>query len=193
MIVESLPGLTVIGEVSTGTDALEAAKAEALDLMLLDYSMPGMTGLDVLIALRRRKLATRVLVLTAVVSEAIIAELREAGTDGLCLKQDAGDELASGIEAVMAGNNWMSARAREIANRQSALTALTRRERQILLLIAQGNRNRDIAEKLSISAKTVDTHRTNLMGKLDVHSLAGLIEFAARAGLLDDARPPKSD
>lgn len=192
MIVESLPGLTVIGEVSTGTDALEAAKAEALDLMLLDYSMPGMTGLDVLIALRRRKLATRVLVLTAVVSEAIIAELREAGTDGLCLKQDAGDELASGIEAVMAGNNWMSARAREIANRQSALTALTRRERQILLLIAQGNRNRDIAEKLSISAKTVDTHRTNLMGKLDVHSLAGLIEFAARAGLLDDARPPRS-
>lgn len=185
LIIEDMPGYTLCGEAATGDEVLEVVRQHAPDLLIVDYAMPGMTGLDVIYALRRRHIPTRVLALTAIQSTAILAELLSAGADGICLKQESTDELRRAIDLTGSGSGYLSPAVEPLSIRAQGLAKLTRRERQVLMQVITGGRNKEIARTLNISPKTVDVHRTNLMKKLDLHSVAELIDFANQSGLLD--------
>lgn len=183
LIVESIPGYTVCAEATDGGQVLRLTRKHHPHLIILDYSMPGKSGLDVLYDLKRYKIDTHILMLTAVESEGILGEVLSAGADGLCLKQESNDALRAAIMDVSDGRQYVSSAALPLTERAGAITRLTPRERQVLMQIVQGRRNREIAESMNVSVKTVDVHRTNLMKKLDLHSVAELVDFANKSGL----------
>lgn len=188
LLIDSLPGFTVCGEAHNGDEALALSLTRKPDLLILDYAMPGKSGLDVLFELKRHHCRTQVLMLTAIHSGSIVTEMQQGGAAGICLKDEPNDVLVETILAVAAGKPCISLKAAALAASEGKLTRLTPRERQVLARIANGRRNREIAEELNLSPKTVDVHRTNLMRKLDLHSVVAVVEFAAKHGLIDTDR-----
>lgn len=178
-------GIEIVSEADNGADGLARLRQTPADIVVLDYAMPGITGLDVLQKIRRQAPETRLILLTASSSESVLAEALDEGVEGILLKQDGGEALVKAIRRVSAGGRYISPMIQPIVERVHALSRLTKRERQVLRMIAGGYRNREIGETLSISMKTVDSHRTNLMRKLDLHSLIDVVEFANKTGLLD--------
>lgn len=162
----------------------------APDLLLLDLNMPVMDGLSALPLIRQRWPGIRVLTLTARLSEQNAALALDAGADGYVLKSSTSEVLRTAIATLLAGKPFLDAdlnpeqvaALRANASAQSGIT-LTDRERQILKLVAEGARNRDVAELLCISLKTVETHRLNLMKKLDAHNAADLTQWAFKLGV----------
>jgi DNA-binding NarL/FixJ family response regulator len=193
-VLESEPGFIVVAEASTGAEALELASSLHPDVVVLDISMPGESGLRVAAELRRRVPETHVLILSMHDNTEYVLESIRAGAHGYLLKDTAATELRDAIRAVRRGESFFSP---PIAGRLSAVVRgeaeptpsgalghLTARERQVLVGIAQGQTNREIAQQLGISHRTVETHRESLMRKLEVRTVAGLTRLALEAGLV---------
>ena len=191
-VLESEPGFLVVGEAANGAAALELAESLAPDVAVLDISMPGVSGLQVTQELRRRSPDTRVLILSMHDNTEYVLESVRAGAHGYILKDTAATELRDAIHAVRRGESYfsppvarrLSAVVRGAVEEEDLLGQLTARERQVLVGVAQGRTNREIALELGISHRTVETHRESLMKKLGIRTVAGLTRVALEAGLI---------
>ncbi|MBW4984394.1 response regulator transcription factor [Mameliella sp. CS4] len=177
-------GIKVVAEAADGLSAIAAIRQNRPSLLLLDVQMPLAGGLEVLIEARRWSPETRVVVLSGVTSPGKIGELVSCGVDGLFSKGEDNDELFGALPGILRGRRHVAEVFRRMLEEAPAVPALSERERQVLNLVVAGRSNKEMAQVLGISAKTVDRHRTNLMQKLDVHSVAQLIAYALREGLI---------
>lgn len=175
----------IIAEAATGIDAIGLVKQHRPTILSLDIGMPYAQGIDVFVEARRWSPETKVIVFTGMTSRGLLSELVTAGVDGLFMKNGDMDHLIKAIPLIISGGRVISPDAALLIAEAEDGPELTLRERQVLSLIARGSANREIAERLGVSLKTVDNHRTNLMRKLDVHSVAELLSYALREGLLD--------
>ena len=191
-VLEAEPGIEVVAEVADGDAALAALAAEPVDVLVLDLSMPGRDGFAVLREVHERWPAIRVLVLTMHSSTEYVTRAVREGAHGYLLKDSAVRELVAGIRTVTAGRAYYSPAVQEqlaplLRGDQAArsgIDLLTRREREVMRLVAQGLATKEIAARLEISARTVEAHRANLMRKLEVRSVALLTQLAIREGLV---------
>lgn len=196
-LLETLPQVEVVGETGDGIEAVRLARELSPDVIVLDITLPGLNGLEVAARVARLGTGTRVLMLSMHASPEYAARAFAAGAAGYLNKDSAFDELAAALEEIGAGRRYLS-RAfdgeqvaefeRRAASGATGLDGLTSRQRQILQLVAEGLSTRQIAERLFLSVKTVETHRAQIMQRLDIHDVAGLVRFAIRHGLL----PPES-
>lgn len=189
-------GCDIVGEAADGIEAARLIRQLAPEVALVDLTMPGMNGLDVIASASRDAPATRCLALSMHTAEHYVLEALRAGAAGYVVKDSAPDELHQALKVVAAGGQYLSPAVsghvladylrlvRERAEGEGAGEVLTSRQRQILQLIAEGHSTREIAGRLSISVKTVETHRAQLMDRLDIHDVAGLTRYAIRAGLI---------
>jgi DNA-binding NarL/FixJ family response regulator len=185
-------GVEVVGEAESGGQALHLVERLCPDLVLLDIVLPEINGVEAARRIRRRHPDTRVLIVSLYDDEEYVRSALEAGADGYLLKGADADELGEGVGAVMRGETYVSpalgamlATGRQhVSATRRQLAALTDRQRQVLQMIAEGHSTRDIAHILKISVKTVETHRTQLMKRLDIHDVAGLVRFAIRSGVV---------
>lgn len=200
-VLEGDPDLTVIGEAENGSTTLAQAERARPDVVLLDLTMPGASGLDVVRRLRTRLPDTKVLILSVHDDREYVLESVRAGAHGYLRKDSSPADIRQAIHAVHAGDSYFSppvARhltdALQQAPRRSAPGpaadpgALTGREREVLARIARGLTNRETAGELGISVRTVEAHRDSLMRKLGIHTVAGLTRFAMEHGLLSEER-----
>jgi two-component system, NarL family, response regulator NreC len=187
--------IEVIGEAADGEEAVAKSRKLVPDVVVMDILMPGMNGIEATSRLAAECPATKVLVLSMYDDEEHVQKLLAAGAAGFVLKQATTDELVRAIREVVAGGLPLSPSiaakvvrdyARRVRGEQeaSATGALTAREREVLILVAQGQTNQTIAEQLGLSRKTVDVHRTNLMRKLGLHDVTELVKYALRTGLI---------
>ena len=194
-ILNTKSELDVVAEASNGIDAIKAALSIKPDLLLTDLSMPKKNGTEAISEIKKRLPDTKCLVLTMHTSEEHIRMALNAGADGYILKDDSHEELLTAIKTVLSGKTYLSPSicgnvVHGYLNSSAAVKsvtpsdALTPREREVIKLIAEGNRSKDIAEDLSISIKTVEKHRSNLMKKLDMHSISNLTNYAIKNGLV---------
>ncbi len=191
--------LTVVGEAADGDEALQKALAMSPDVALLDISMPRRDGLEVTSLLRKQAPKTKVLILSVHSNKEYIFRIIQAGAHGYVSKEAAPEELLRAIESVHAGETFFSpeiARAalNQMVNhggKKEPFGQLTTREREVLVLIAKGQSNKEIASQLGIGVRTIETHRERIMRRLDIHSVAGLTKFAIANGLvpLEDGPP----
>lgn len=181
----------IVGEAEDGATAVDMAKSLRPDIVLMDLSMPGLDGVEATRRLKRAAPQIRVLILTVANCERRVAEALAAGADGYALKRLGHEELMAAITAVRMGRQYLGpgldiALVRDHLDGGDAnVPALTARELEVLRLIAQGLKNREIADTLSIAIKTVETHRTKIMQKLDLHNSAELATYAIRRGLIE--------
>lgn len=186
-VLEGEPGLEVIGEAADGDAAISLVERQHPDVLVMDVAMPGRTGLAVAAELTRRRLATRVLILSMHDEPQYLREARRAGACGYLLKDSPPAELRRAVRAIHAGREVfpeaLLARLEE-APAGSALDTLTPREREVFERIARGDTNKEIAARLGISPRTVETHRESLMQKLGIRTVAGLTKLALEEGLL---------
>lgn len=178
-------GFEIVAVAENGIEAIAAIKKWRPDCAVLDLTMPGASGLEVLIEARRWSPQTRVIILTGNPSPAIFDQLVNAGAEGIFLKNAPIEELCDGLREIAAGRRIIAAQAGAILAEAPASHELSGREIEVLHCIARGLSNTGIAEHLGVSPKTVDSHRTSLMRKLDVHSTATLLVRAMRDGLID--------
>jgi DNA-binding NarL/FixJ family response regulator len=189
------PDMEVVGEASDGLEAMQAIADLQPDLVMMDLTMPGMNGIEAITQIKRRYPVVRILVLTLHRADEYIHESLRAGADGYILKDASHDELRVAMRSVLSGKTYLSP---DISSRvvsvylggnrnagiASAWDTITHRERQVLKLVGEGNTNKYIAEYLSLSVKTVEKHRSNLMKKLDLHNASMLTAYAIEKGLL---------
>jgi DNA-binding NarL/FixJ family response regulator len=196
-LLESLPRVEVVGETGDGLVAVQLATELTPDVVLLDITLPGLNGLEVAARIARLGTGTRVLMLSMHASPEYAARAFVAGAAGYLNKDSAFDELAAALAAIGSGRRYLCRAVdaaqvgeleRQAAAGNSGLDRLTPRQRQILQLVAEGLGTRQIAERLFLSVKTVETHRAQIMQRLDIHDVPGLVRFAIRHGLL----PPES-
>ena len=178
-------GIAVVGEAENGLEAIAAVRRHRPDLLLLDVQMPHAGGVEVLLEARRWSPETRIVVLTGVSSVGKLAELVEVGVDGLFSKATANDELYEALPNILRGGRKIASNIVAMLETAPRISPLTDRERQMLNLIVAGRSNKEMAAILGISIKTVDRHRTSMMQKLGVHSVAQLIALALREDLID--------
>jgi len=194
-ILTSVPDYKIVGEAENGLDAIRCIEENRPDLLLIDISMPKMTGLDALAQIKASNPETRVMVLTVHKEEEYIFEALKAGADGYLLKDATREELLLAVQSVIEGRTYISPgiseklvsgylEGKKPELSESSWNRLTQRERQILKLIAEGNKNKDIGNYLYISVKTVEKHRANLMKKLDLHNASELTAFALEKGII---------
>ena len=183
-IVES-SGLDVVAEASDGLQAIALVRKNLPDLLVLDIAMPYARGIEVFGEVKRWSPKTKTIVFSGMTSSGLIGELAHAGAHGIFLKHEDLNAFADAVPSILDGNRVFGPGVADMVESYEALTHLTVRERQVLSLISQGLNNRGIAERLGISTKTADHHRTNLMRKLGTHSVAELLAHAAREGLLE--------
>lgn len=187
-ILERQPGLSVVAEANDGLQAISLTRQHRPNLLTLDIAMPYAQGVDVFHEVRRWAPDTKVVIFTGLSSVGLMSELVAAGVDGLFSKSGDPEGLAAAIPVILHGGKVVGPEVRALLQDTPEAPGLTAREAQILTLIAAGKNNREIAEHLGVSAKTVDNHRTNLMRKLGVHSVAELLSYALREGYLDTAK-----
>lgn len=196
MLLSRNEELEVVGEASDGMDAVQMARDLEPDLVIMDITMPRLSGIEATREIIAVLPSTRVIILSVHSRRAFIMEALEAGARGYVLKDSARMKLLFAVEAVLMGESYLDSPAashivnefvnKGVGNLKAAeRKTLTAREQQVLHLIVDGHSNREIAEKLFISHKTVDTHRMNLMNKLGVHDVVGMIKYAIASGLVD--------
>jgi DNA-binding NarL/FixJ family response regulator len=186
------PGLEVVGEAGDGDEALAKAKELTPDLVLMDVDMPGLNGLAVTEVLRKELPQTRVLILSMHSSPEYAMRTMEAGARGYVLKEASPEELLRAIQTVNAGDSYFSPDlAQAVLNRYvqenpdaAAGERISHREREVLIQIAEGLSNKEIACRLGVGVRTVETHRERIMRKLNIHSVAGLTKYAISKGLV---------
>lgn len=184
-VFEQIRGATIVAEVSDGLAAIAAIKTHQPNLLVLDSAMPYAKGIEVLAETRRWSKHTAVVLLTGFTSAGILSTWLDAEVEGILLKSCSTDEMKTCFETVMSGGRFIAEGALEILERATETVALTDREREVLSLLAMGHQNTSIGERLNISSRTVEKHRASLMDKLGVGSLAELIAYALKEGLLD--------
>ena len=197
-LLESEPLLEVVGEVSTGDDAVDQARILKPDMVLMDLSMPGASGLEATRRIVSLNLDTKILVLTAHVEEEYLVPIVDAGASGYLTKSSADTDLIEAVKVVARGQVYLTPKAATLLlsrYRESdeeddvSLRILSTREQEVLALTAEGFSSREIGKKLFISPKTVDTYRARIMEKLRLTHRVELVRFALRAGLLSDMKP----
>lgn len=180
-----IDGIEVVAEVGDGLSAIAEVRKHRPDLLLLDVSMPLAGGVEVLVEVRRWSPDTKVVVLTGVSAVGLVSDLVEAGVDGLFSKASSNEEMYEKLPNILRGRRHIAKQFVNILEENPKPVILTDRERQTLNLIIRGRSNKEIAEGLGISVKTVDKHRTSLMQKLKVHSLPQLMALALKEGMID--------
>jgi DNA-binding NarL/FixJ family response regulator len=178
-------GIEVVAEAATGIEAIAAVREHRPALLLLDVQMPHAGGSEVTLEVRRWSPDTKIIVLTGISAVGKLSELIEIGVDGLFSKATSNDEMYHAIPHILRGGRHIAEHIQALIADAPETTPLSARERQLLNQVAMGQSNKEIAVTLGISIKTVDRHRTNMMQKLGVHSVAQLIAFALREGLID--------
>ncbi len=191
-VIEAHPGWEVCGEATNGLDAVAQARALKPDIVVLDFVMPKLNGLGAARQIRQELPETEVLILTMHESESLVRAIARVGARGCVLKSDAGRVLLSAVEQLLQHKPFFSPKVadwassggldRNLAEGQVRLSfdQLTPREQQVLQLIAEGLSSKQVATRLEISLKTAETHRVNLMRKLDLHSVSELVRYAIR-------------
>jgi DNA-binding NarL/FixJ family response regulator len=196
-LLEGHPGWEVCGEAGTGREAVEKAGRLKPDIVVLDLSLPELNGLEATRQILRESPRTEVLVLTMHHSEELAQQVLQAGARGYILKSDAGESLIAAVETLVRREPYLTPRLTELVLERYVRgpggregdsdggIVLTPREREIVLLVAEGSSSKTIASALGISVKTVETHRTNVMRKLRLRSVSELVRYAIRNGLVE--------
>lgn len=196
-LLASVPDIEVVGEAGDGREALAILERTPADVAILDITMPGMNGLEAAARIAERWPATSVIILSMHSNEEYVARALRAGAAGYLLKDAGTSELEAAIRSVVAGRTFLSpAVSKRVAagangggaDGPTALETLTPRQREVLQLIAEGHSTKGIAAVLGLSVKTAETHRTQLMQRLGIHDVAGLVRYAMRVGLINPDR-----
>lgn len=196
VLLADVKSIIIIGEAVNGKDCFEKLASIEVDVVLMDMDMPIMNGIDATQLIAKAYPDVKVIALTMYNEKALITKMLDAGAKGYVLKNISREELERAITTVNNGDEYLSAEipitlsrpttmGSASAGQGNAFDQLTPREVEILTQIAQGLSNNEIGEKLFISTRTVDTHRTNIMKKLEVHNIAGLIRYAIQNGLIE--------
>ena len=199
LLLEREPGFSVAGEAADGHDAIEALAREAADVAVLDVAMTHLNGIEAAMQLSRRLPDLAVIMLSMHSDESYVLRCLRAGARGYVLKESAEGELIAAIRAVRAGRSYFSPKVQRLLQQEhvarvrrsggvDSYDTLTEREREIFQLAAEGNSNKEIAGRLSLSTLTVETHRKRVAEKLNLHGLADLILYAVRKGIIPTAR-----
>jgi len=195
-LLSSDPNLEVVGEAEDGREAIQCVERFKPNLILTDLSMPRMNGMEAIKEIKRQSPETKILVLTVHKAEEYILSTFQAGADGYLLKDSTHAELVMAVKKVLSGKHYISPEISEkviegylegkkTLKSRTSWETLTQREREILKLIAEGYKNKEIANYLCISTKTVEKHRANLMEKLDLPSIQALTTFALEKGIVE--------
>jgi DNA-binding NarL/FixJ family response regulator len=203
-LVQSFDGIEVVAEADDGREALRLIEIHRPHIAVMDIMMPGLNGLEATARIAKEFPKTRVIILSMNAAEQYVLKAMRVGAAGYLLKDGNPEELEQAIRAVSRGETFLSSKvskhvvsgyvqgktrtvsdANGLPAAYEATHKLTQRQREILQLIAEGNTTKEIAKKLSISVKTVETHRMQLMERLDIHDIAGLVRFALRSGLIE--------
>jgi len=192
-LLENMEGIEVIAEAGDGREALRLVRTHRPDVVLMDIAMPGLNGLEAAARIAKKFPNVRVIILSMHVNEEYVLQALRAGAAGYMVKGADAAELEIAIRAVARGETYLSPMVskhvvtdyiQRISGETSPLELLTPRQREVLQLIAEGYSTKKIARTLKISVKTVETHRMQLMERLDIHDIAGLVRYAIRIGLV---------
>jgi DNA-binding NarL/FixJ family response regulator len=193
-LLENHPGWEICGEASDGREAVASVTKLKPDVLLLDIGMPNLNGLDATRQILAIMPEARILILTVHDSEQVVREVLAAGARGFLLKSDTGRDLVIAVEALQQGRTFLTSKVAQMMvdvylrphseSDPSNPCVLTPREREVIQLVAEGKTTKEIATALNLSVKTAETHRTNLMRKLDLHSIADLTLYAVRNGIV---------
>jgi DNA-binding NarL/FixJ family response regulator len=192
-LLQDMDDVTVVAEAGDGLSALDAIAREGPDVVVADVAMPGLNGIELIERLAVEQPGVRVLLVSAHASEEYVLRAIRAGGAGYVLKDASPAELEQAIRAVAAGDKYLSpamsrhvvdAYLERVTDDAPAGPRLSPRQRQVLQMIAEGRSTKEIAAALSLSVKTVETHRAQLMERLDIHDVAGLVRYAIRVGLV---------
>ncbi len=197
MMLNAQPDFEVVGEAQDGRQAIQEAQRLQPDVILMDITMPDMNGIEATRQIKKILPDIKVLILTMHEHDEYVFQALRAGASGYMLKEAADTDLISALRVIQNGQFYLSPTAQSVmvgdylqrvrtGEEKDSYSSLTEREREILKLVAEGYTNNKIAERLIISPKTVDTHRTHVMDKLNLHSRAELVKYAMRRGLLED-------
>jgi len=197
-ILEEQPGWEVSGEASDGREAVDKVRALKPDVTVVDVGMPGLNGLEATRQMLRNDPATKVLILTMHESDPLIREVLDAGARGYLLKSDAGKDLVSAVEAIRRNKTYFTARVAQMVldgyldkkprtpvEADVPASRLTPRQREIVQLLAEGKSSKEVAVALNLSVKTAETHRANIMRRLNCHSVSELVRYAIRNNIID--------
>lgn len=197
-LLEQQPGWQVTAEASDGREAVAKVKECKPDIAVIDISMPSLNGLEATRQMLKNDSRTKVLVLTMHDSDPLIREVLDAGARGYLLKSDAGKDLVTAVEAVRRNKTFFTAKVAQIvlegyldkkkpkpAEPESVRGRLTPRQREILQLLAEGRSSKEVAVALNLSVKTAETHRANIMRRLDCHSVSELVRYAIRNKIIE--------
>jgi DNA-binding NarL/FixJ family response regulator len=186
-LLESKRGWKICGEAANGREAVERARRLKPDVAILDIGMPGLNGVEAARQIRKVSPKTEILILSAHGSEKLVLEVLEAGARGYVVKEEADESLMVAVDALLRHVPFLTARIAKLIAREkrgglskAPKGRLTSREREIAQLLAEGKTNKEVAAALGISAKTVETHRANIMLKLNIHSITDLVHYAIR-------------
>jgi DNA-binding NarL/FixJ family response regulator len=199
-LLQRLSGIQIIAEAGEGHEALRLIKEKKPDIVLLDISMPGLNGLEIADRVAKEFPKVRIIILSVHMNEEYVLHAIRVGAAGYLLKNSGIEELELAIKSVARGEMYLSppisrqvitdyierlnGKAGHKKSESELYKILTPRQREIVQLIAEGCTTKEIADKLKVSVKTVDTHRTQLMERLDIHDIAGLVRYAIRAGIV---------
>jgi DNA-binding NarL/FixJ family response regulator len=192
-LLEKIPSVEVVAEARDGREALALLKIHQPDVVLMDIAMPSLNGLEAVARASKEFSSTRVIILSMHTNEEYVVQALRAGASGYVIKDAPVAELGLAIQAVTSGGTYLSPRISKtmieaylerVGDECALLERLTPRQREIVQLIAEGNSTKEIAFLLNVSVKTVETHRGQLMDKLGIHDIPGLVRYAMRAGLV---------
>ena len=195
-LLEKIPEVEVVGEASNGREALEMVKTRLPNLVLMDIAMSELGGLEALPRIVKNFPGVSVVILSAHANEEYVIRALRSGASGYIVKDAATTELELVVKAVVEGNTYLSPSISktvidsylERVGGEGPLEQLTARQREILQLIAEGKNTKEIADTLQVSVKTVEAHRLQLMARLNIHDVAGLVRYAVRTGLVSPER-----
>jgi DNA-binding NarL/FixJ family response regulator len=187
-LIQGQPGWQVVAEATNGRDAVAKADEFKPDLAILDITMPSLNGIEAAKQIAKISPRTKVLILTVHDSDQLIAKVLDAGVRGYILKADAGYDLVTAVNALLSGKTFFTPKVAQILMEgslskgtkagQEEFSKLTGREREIVQLLAEAKRSKEIATELNLSVKTVETHRSNILRKLNCHSVAEMVRYA---------------
>lgn len=192
VLLKNLPGIEVVAEAADGEEALRLIRLHRPDIVLMDITMPKINGLEVVRAIKNES-DTKVIILSMHASEEYVWQALHAGVRGYLLKDAGIAELDLALKAVSQGQSYLSPAVSKqvigdyidrVGGKTGPGDRLTARQNQILKLIAEGNTTKQIADKLKVSVKTIESHRTQVMNLLDIHDVTGLVRYAIRTGLV---------
>jgi DNA-binding NarL/FixJ family response regulator len=194
-ILEAQPGWQVAAEASDGREAVDKAKQLKPDVPVMDIGMPALTGLEAARQILKHDVRAKILILTMHESDPLIREVLDAGARGYVLKTDASRDLVAAVNAIRSNKTFFTAKVAQIVldgyldkkpkkEVQSAQSRLTPRQREIVQLLAEGKSSKEVAVALNLSVKTAETHRANIMRRLDCHSVSELVRYAVRNNII---------